>query len=81
MHEPLYKPDFWVTYQQGETGGFGQIIGGVYDGETWHYTIKGSRVDGTHTSVRQDEFGYLFQNGSWLAPTGGASNESAYKDA
>lgn len=81
MKEPMYRPEYWVTYQQGETGGFGRIIGGSFDGESWHYTIQGSLTDGTHCSVREEEIGYLFQNGSWLAPSGGGNHASAYKDA
>ncbi len=81
MKEPIYKPEYWVTYQQGEAGGFGRIIGGSFDGETWLYTVKGVHANGDLQAVREDEIGYLFQNGSWLAPTGsGARGTSAYKD-
>lgn len=81
MKAPTYKPDNWVTFEQGEGGGFGRIIGGSFDGEAWVYTVSGAEEDGSHQTVREDEIGYLFQNGSWLAPTGIGSHESVYKDA
>ena len=39
MKEPLYKPEHWVIYQQGTTGGFGKITGGLFTNEAWHYYI------------------------------------------
>jgi hypothetical protein len=80
MNEPIYKPENWVTFQQGEEGGFGRIVGGSYDGETWHYTVAGSLADGSHQSVKEGEIGFLFQNGSWLAPTSSGGHASIYKD-
>ncbi len=81
MKEPAYKPETWVSFQQDEVGGFGRIIGGSFDGESWEYTIQGSSVDGLLYSAREDEIGYVLQNGSWLAPTGIGNHGSAYKDA
>ncbi|MGV9002300.1 MAG: hypothetical protein ACOH18_05100 [Candidatus Saccharimonadaceae bacterium] len=81
MKEPIYKPDMWVSYQQDEVGGFGRIIGGSFDGENWHYTIAGSREDGSSHSAKETEIGYVMQNGSWLAPTTANASSSVYKDA
>lgn len=81
MQEPLYKPEHWITFQQGNTGGFGQIVGGSFDGETWLYTVEGSLADNPRRAVREDEVTYLFTNGSWLAPTHLGGSGSAYKDA
>ncbi len=80
MKAPIYKPENWVNFEQGETGGFGKIVGGSFDGEGWLYIIAGSIADGSHTVAREDEITYLFQNGSWLAPSGnGGQGDSAYK--
>lgn len=81
MKEALYKPEHWITFEQGQGGGFGQIIGGSYDGTHWYYTVQGALANGEHQSVREDEVAYLFQNGSWLAPTHLGGGNSAYKDA
>ena len=81
MKEPIYKPEHWITYQQGETGGFGRIVGGHFNSESWYYTVEGASADGTHTAVRESEIRFLFTNGSWLAPTSTGSSGSAYKDA
>ena len=81
MKEPQFKPEYWVTYKQGEIGGFGRIIGGTFDGAAWHYTIQGSLADGSDNSVLESDITYLFQNGTWISTAGGPNNSSAYKDA
>jgi len=80
VKQPAYKPDTWVTYQQGHAGGFGRIIGGLFDGNEWIYTVSGLMTDGAHHAVREHEISHTLQNGSWVAPTALGSNESAYKD-
>jgi hypothetical protein len=79
MNEPIYKPEQWIIYQQGESAGFGQIVGGSYDGEMWNYSIKGSLLDTTFALARQNEIIRYYENGSWLEPrSGGIGNGSAY---
>ena len=81
MPEPTYKPQDWIAFQQDDTGGFGTIIGGAYDGEQWYYTVQGSLVDGTLQSVREDEITLVLQNGSWLAPAHFGGQGSAYTES
>lgn len=78
MNEPAYKPSTWILFQQGDGGGFGQVIGGNYDGETWVYTVSGSLQGGELRGVRQEEVTFLLDNGTWLAPTNFSGENSAY---
>jgi len=80
MKQPTYKPETWITFQQGETGGFGRIVGATFDGEAWVYSVAGANADGSHHAVRETEVSQLFQNNSWLTPTTAASSSSAYQD-
>ncbi len=81
MKEPTYKPESWIIYQQGTFGGYGRIIGAAFDGENWNYTTQGSLVNGELHAVKEDEITFLFQNGSWLAPTHlDSRGGSAYTD-
>jgi hypothetical protein len=80
MNEPLYKPTTWVAFEFESEGGFGQIVGGAFDGSEWFYMISGSLDDGTIRSVPQHKITYLFQNGSWLAPTSFGGQNSAYTE-
>jgi len=81
MQEPAYKPDQWIIYQQGEGGGFGQIVGGRYSSEAWIYSIKGPITDTTYASVREDEITFFNENGSWLEPQQGSLGKtSAYSN-
>jgi hypothetical protein len=70
-----------ITFQQGNTGGFGQIVGGSFDGTTWLYTVEGGLGENSRRAVQENEITYLFTNGSWLAPTHLGGSGSAYKDA
>ena len=82
MKTPTYKPDTWVTFQQGETGGYGRIVGASFNNEGWFYIITGSNADGSHHSVREDEIVQSFQNNSWLSvTTSGGSSASVYQDS
>ena len=80
MHEPLYKPEHWILYQQGDNGGFGQIVGGTFGADGWHYTLRGIQLDTTLTSVSENDIIFAYEQNSWIAPThlGGAG--SAYTD-
>lgn len=83
MQDPVYKPEQWITFEQGEAGGFGQIIGAAFgtDG-SWYYTISGSQADGKNRAVREDEIRSTLQNGSWIAPSiTGGGKVTAYTDA
>ena len=79
MKEPVKKPNQWIVYKKGESGGFGEIVGGYYNGQDWFYTVKGATTDGSLVTVRDDEIAYAYEGGSWLAPTG-LVGQSAYKD-
>ena len=81
MIEPIYKPDQWIIYRQGDGGGFGQIVGGSHDGDAWIYSVRGPITDTTFATTRQDEITHYYENGSWLEPhSGGMANGSAYTD-
>lgn len=83
MREPLYKPEHWVTYQQGTGGGFGRIVGASFDGTTWIYSVAGPVLNTTYAGVQESEITMLFENGSWLAPRQNGSGNvggSAYTD-
>lgn len=81
MKQPTYKPEAWVLFQQGNNGGYGQVIGATFDGSAWLYTVTGSRVFGTYTTVREEEIKQVLQNGSWLTVTAASASASAYQDA
>jgi hypothetical protein len=78
VKEPIFKPDQWITFEQGTVGGFGQIVGAAFDGTHWFYSVSGSLDDGSLRMVREDHIVHLFQNGSWLAPTSFGGQSSAY---
>lgn len=81
MHEPAYKPTQWIIYKQGETGGFGSILGGTYTGESWLYSVHGPIVDTTYAEVYEEEITHFYENGSWLEPeSGGIGRASAYTE-
>jgi len=80
MKQPTYKPETWVLYQQDETGGYGEIVGARYEGETWFYTVSGVSVDGSDVSVREEEVKQIMQNGSWLTVAAASASSSAYQD-
>lgn len=80
MKEPTYKPEQWIVYEQDGAGGFGQIIGGIFDGESWLYTVSGVSVDSEYVQVEQDEITHLLQNGSWLAPSHFGGHTSVYSE-
>jgi|GEM_PF-5005245 len=81
MNGPKFKPEQWVMYKQGEAGGFGEIRGGFFDGETWLYSVYGPVIDTTFASVQQEEITHIYESGSWIEAhheTGGQS--SAYTE-
>lgn len=81
MIEPVFKPEQWITFEQGEVGGFGQVVGAAFDGSDWFYSISGSQDDGSLRMVREADIIHLFQNGSWLAPTSFSGKSSAYTES
>ena len=80
MQEPKYKPEHWVIYQQGETGGFGRISGGIFNGQSWYYTVQGSVATGQPHSVSEAEIIFLFNEDdkSWTSPAQANGQTSAY---
>jgi hypothetical protein len=80
MHEPSFKPETWITYQQETNGGFGKIIGGHYDGTSWHYTVQGASAGGELQTVHENTITFSLQNGSWMAPTHLTGQGSIYTD-
>lgn len=78
MNEPTFKPDEWVIFKQDTLGGFGQIIGGTFDGNEWQYIVKNSLIDGTHRSVSENEITHTLENGNWSTPTHFGGAGSAY---
>lgn len=80
MKQPTYKPEAWVLYEQGNGGGYGHVVGATYSGETWLYTVAGTRADGSHTIIREEEVKQVLQNGSWLTVTTTGASASAYQD-
>lgn len=80
MKEPTFKPEQWITYQDGIGGGFGRIVGGVFENEAWVYTVAGASANGEHTQVAEASIIYLLQNNSWLAPTSFGGQGSVYSN-
>ena len=81
MNEPAYKPDQWVIYRQDGAGGFGQIVGGVHNGETWVYSVRGPITDTTFAEAYEDEITHFYENGSWLEPQhAGVGKTSVYTE-
>lgn len=81
MKQPAYKPETWVLFQQGETGGYGHVIGASFENGTWLYTVAGSLGDGSTRAVREEDITQLLQSGSWQAISVSAGNGgSAYQD-
>lgn len=83
MTDPRYKPQYWVTYQQGQTGGYGQIVGATFDGQAWVYSVAGPSLNTAYTGVKEAEIIALYENSSWMAPRqngGGNAGGSAYTD-
>lgn len=81
MQEPAYKPTQWIIYKQGETGGFGRIIGGTYNGEAWIYSVRGPKTDTTYTEVYEGDITFFYENGSWLEPQhAGIGRASVYTE-
>ena len=79
MQEPVYAPNQWVTYQHANGGGFGKIIGGDFDGDTWHYIIKGQLVQGPAVRIKEEDIKLILDNRSWLPPIQQKSTE-IYKE-
>jgi hypothetical protein len=82
MQLPSYKPDQWVVYEQGQTGGFGRILGASFNGESWVYSLRGPIVDTTYAEVYEPEITHFYENGSWLEAKHGniGGKTSAYTD-
>jgi len=84
MNQPLFKPGTWVLFEantsEGLRGGFGQVLGGIFDGTQWRYTVGGAHMDGTPDLVKEGEITQTLQNGSWLANSSTASGTSAYQE-
>lgn len=92
MTEPTYKPSQWVAFdQEGEdaTSGFGQIIGGRYDGTEWHYTISGSCAHDAGTGelahqvaqviqIPQSAIKLTYKGENWFDPARTSVNKSVY---
>lgn len=80
MQEPKYKPEHWVIYQQGESGGFGRISGGTFNGQGWYYTVQGAIATGQPHSVAETEIAYLYNEDdkSWIAPAQAGGQSSVY---
>lgn len=68
MKEPTYTPNQWVTYKHGNGGGFGEIIGGDFDGTTWHYIVKGQSIERGSVRVKEADIILILDNHSWLPP-------------
>lgn len=77
MQEPTYKPGQWVAYQQGNTGGFGEIIGGRHDGNVWRYTVQNSSKN-SDAVVLAEEIKFTLEGGNWMAPNHIVGNSSVY---
>ena len=80
MKEPTYKPHDWIAFEQGDLGGFGQVIGGSFSEDGWEYIVSGSLAGGSDRAVREDEISLVLQNGSWLAPSHFGGHGSAYTE-
>ena len=80
MTEPTFKPETWIVFQQETNGGFGRIVGGYHDGESWQYTVEGASLSGDFHAVRNDEVTLALQNGSWIAPSKAGGQGSVYTD-
>ncbi|UTX51198.1 hypothetical protein KI440_03250 [Candidatus Saccharibacteria bacterium TM7i] len=79
MKEPTYTPNQWVTYEHANGGGFGQIVGGDFDGHSWHYIVQGQSVERHAVRVKEDAVRLILDNHSWLPPLKQTSTE-IYKD-
>lgn len=77
MQEPTYKPGQWVVYQQLTAGGFGEIIGGRFDGEVWHYTVQSSQKN-SDAIIVAEEIKYTLEGGHWMPPNNIIGNSSVY---
>jgi len=83
VQEPKFKPDHWVIYQQGESGGMGRISGGTFGGQGWNYTIVGAAVNGQPYSVSESEIAYLLGDDgkTWSTPSQASGQSAAYTNA
>lgn len=75
MQEPLYAPNQWVTYKHANRGGFGEIIGGDFDGTSWYYIVRGQSVERHAVRVKEDAIILILDNKSWLPPLKQSSTE------
>ncbi len=79
MKEPNYKPNQWVQYElEDNIGGFGQVVGGVYNNDTWQYHVRGATDSETNVLVPQDAVKFILENGNWTAPQHFGGSNSAY---
>lgn len=78
MQEPTFKPNTWVAYAQGGVGGFGEIIGGHFDGTDWHYLIKAVGRDGSSARILGTDIQFTYEGGNWMKPNYLSGNSSIY---
>ncbi len=77
MNEPAYKPNQWILFKQDEAGGFGEIVGGTYNGETWVYSVKGPIIDTTYAEVYEEDVTHFYENNSWLERQHGSAGAAS----
>lgn len=81
MQEPAFKPTQWIIFKQDDGGGFGRIVGGTFNGESWIYSVRGPITDTTYAEVGEEEITHFYENGSWLEPhNAGMGKASAYTE-
>lgn len=76
MNTPLFRPEQWVLYEHASEGGdeiitettagFGKIVGGSYDGESWCYSVHGPMADTTYVVVPEASITHILESGSWM---------------
>lgn len=78
MQEPTYKPGTWVTFSRGNTGGFGEIIGGFYTNNEWHYHVKNAEMNAGTAQITGKDIQFTFEGGNWMKPNYTVGNSSIY---
>lgn len=81
MNQPSFKPEYWITYEQEDAGGFGRIVGGSYGSDGWSYLIAGALPNGELQTVKEEAIVLVYENGSWSAPSQITGQNSAYVSA
>ena len=77
MHDPKYKPDQWVLYDNPDSlTGFGKVTGGDYS-DGWIYTVVGADHN---RQIAEDDVISILENGNWTKPQHFGGADSAYAD-